>query len=217
MARRSRRPARSAAIRRGVGVTTAAGTALATAGVLAVAAQAVPVATTLGSEWDRVASCESSGRWNVNTHNQFYGGVQFWQPTWVDFGGTKYAPRADLATRRQQIEVARRVLAVQGPKAWPVCGRRAKLSAKNGGATRAALPGIGPYVRSVPVHRAPEPVHHKPAKPRIQRYQVRGGDSLSTIAERFGVNGGWQALWNYNKTNVPNPNVILIGQLLQIP
>jgi nucleoid-associated protein YgaU len=51
----------------------------------------------------------------------------------------------------------------------------------------------------------------------VQRYQVRPGDSLSGLAERFGVSGGWQALWHYNRTNVPNPNVILVGQLLQIP
>ena len=38
-------------------------------------------------------------------------------------GGTAYAPRADLATKAQQIAVAEEVLAVQGAGAWPTCGR----------------------------------------------------------------------------------------------
>ncbi|MEO8888194.1 MAG: transglycosylase family protein [Jatrophihabitantaceae bacterium] len=208
---------RSRPFRRAAGATAAAGTMLATAGVIAGPAQAAPAPLDAGSVWDHVASCESSGRWHVDTHNHFYGGLQFWHPTWDDFGGTKYAPRADLATERQQIEVARRVLATQGPRAWPVCGKRAKLTVKSGAATQAALPNVGPYLRSVPVHTAPRPAHHKPRTPRVQRYRVTSGDSLSTIAQHFGVTGGWQSLWQYNRTNVPNPNVILIGQLLQIP
>jgi nucleoid-associated protein YgaU len=192
----------------------AAGAALAaSAAVPATMPAAMPAAhAATGSVWDRVAACESSGRWHVNTGNHYYGGLQFWQPTWEGFGGRKYAPRADLATPRQQVEVARRVLAVQGPKAWPVCGKRAKLTTANGSATTAPLPNIGPYVRSVPA------VHHaKPAKPRVHHYTVRPGDSLIAIAAHFRVHGGWSALWHYNRTNVPNPNVIFVGQVLQIP
>lgn len=73
------------------------------------------------SSWDRLAACESTGRWNVNTGNGFYGGLQFTQQTWAGFGGWKYAPRADMATKYQQIAVAEKVLAVQGPGAWPHC------------------------------------------------------------------------------------------------
>jgi hypothetical protein len=198
---------------RAAGATAAAGALLASTTALPEPAQAAPAAP-----WDRVAACESSGRWHVNTHNHYYGGLQFWQPTWVDHGGTKYAPRADLATRRQQIEVARRVLAAQGPKAWPVCGKKAGLTRANGRASRAPLPAIGPYVHTVPTAKStrPTPPRANP-QPRVQRYQVRPGASLSGLAERFGVSGGWQALWHYNRTNVPNPNVILVGQLLQIP
>lgn len=64
--------------------------------------------------WGCLAECESSGRWNVNSGNGFYGGLQFGQPTWEEFGGLKYAPRADLASREEQIAVARKVVAVQG-------------------------------------------------------------------------------------------------------
>jgi Transglycosylase-like domain len=74
-------------------------------------------------DWDAVARCESGGRWSVNTGNGYYGGLQFSPSTWLAFGGGAYAPRADLATKSQQIAIAEKVLAVQGPRAWPTCGR----------------------------------------------------------------------------------------------
>jgi nucleoid-associated protein YgaU len=80
------------------------------------------------SVWDDIAMCESSGDWHIDTGNSFYGGLQFWQPTWVLFGGLKYAARADLATPAQQIAVAEAVLRVQGWSAWPVCSKRLGLS-----------------------------------------------------------------------------------------
>lgn len=80
--------------------------------------------------WDCVADCESSGRWSVNTGNGFYGGLQFWQPTWVEHGGLAYAARADLATREQQIRVAEDVLGSQGWEAWPVCAKRYGLAGR---------------------------------------------------------------------------------------
>jgi resuscitation-promoting factor RpfA len=80
-------------------------------------------ATAATHNWDAVAQCESSGRWDLNTGNGFYGGLQFTQGTWAGYGGTSYADRADLATRYQQIAVAERTLAGQGVGAWPVCGQ----------------------------------------------------------------------------------------------
>ena len=90
--------------------------------------------------WNRVAMCESSGRWHINTGNGYYGGLQFSARTWGGFGGHIYARQANRASRLEQIAVARRVLAAQGPRAWPVCGPRAGLTRRSGGATRARLP-----------------------------------------------------------------------------
>ncbi len=80
--------------------------------------------------WDCVADCESGGRWAVNTGNGFYGGLQFWQPTWEEYGGLAYAKRADLAGRAQQIRVAEDVLVSQGWNAWPVCSKRYGLAGR---------------------------------------------------------------------------------------
>jgi hypothetical protein len=71
--------------------------------------------------WDAVAQCESGGNWSTNTGNGFYGGLQFKQATWSSHGG-QGNPAA--ASRHQQIQVAERVLANQGLKAWPKCGSR---------------------------------------------------------------------------------------------
>ncbi|MEB3071769.1 resuscitation-promoting factor [[Mycobacterium] vasticus] len=78
-----------------------------------------------GAAWDRIAACESHNNWAINTGNGFYGGVQFDYGTWVANGGLKYAPRADMATREEQIAIAEVTQARQGWGAWPVCsGRR---------------------------------------------------------------------------------------------
>jgi hypothetical protein len=94
------------------------------AAVLLAPADAASTAT-----WDRLAGCESGGDWASNTGNGYYGGLQFSAGTWRAFGGRKYAKRADLATRPQQIEIAERVLAEQGWHAWPACSRKLHLSA----------------------------------------------------------------------------------------
>jgi outer membrane murein-binding lipoprotein Lpp len=82
-----------------------------------------PPAPPSAHDWDAVAMCESGGNWSINTGNGYYGGLQFSSSTWTAYGGAAYAPRADLATKSQQIAVAERVLAAQGAGAWPTCGR----------------------------------------------------------------------------------------------
>lgn len=77
--------------------------------------------------WYRLASCESTGRWNANTGNGYYGGLQEDMAFWRNHGGLQYAARPDLATAAQQVAVAEAGLASQGPRAWPVCGPRVGL------------------------------------------------------------------------------------------
>ncbi|HZA09904.1 transglycosylase family protein [Mycobacterium sp.] len=77
-----------------------------------------------GATWDALAGCESHGNWAINSGNGFYGGVQFDQGTWERQGGLRYAPRADLATREEQIAIAEITRARQGWGAWPTCSAR---------------------------------------------------------------------------------------------
>lgn len=80
-----------------------------------------------GSVWDRLAQCEATGNWAINSGNGFYGGVQFDQNTWDRWGGQEYAPRADLATREEQIAIASKTQAAQGWGAWPSCSSQLGL------------------------------------------------------------------------------------------
>ncbi len=152
------------------------------------------------SQWDNVAHCESGGNWHINTGNGYYGGLQFAQRTWVGFGGTKYAARADLATKAQQISVAERVLRGQGWGAWPVCSHYRG-------------PAIGPDLGARASRGS-----HRHALHTKGMYVVRPGDSLSAIATRHDVKGGWRALYRANRTLIgKNPDLIRVGMHLHLP
>ncbi|OLM28981.1 hypothetical protein Ae717Ps2_5905c [Pseudonocardia sp. Ae717_Ps2] len=76
------------------------------------------------STFDTLAQCESGGDWSTNTGNGYGGGLQFSPSTWRAFGGQGAAHEA---SRAEQIEVAKRVQAVQGWAAWPACSQRLGL------------------------------------------------------------------------------------------
>lgn len=81
-----------------------------------------------GSVWDRLAKCEATGNWAINTGNGYYGGLQFDAGTWRAYGGTQYAPLPHQATREQQIAVASKVRDDRGGfGAWPACSSKLGL------------------------------------------------------------------------------------------
>src|SRR5215471_8844929 len=52
----------------------------------------------------------------------------------------------------------------------------------------------------------------------MTRYVVQHGDTLSGIADRFGVRGGWPALYAANRRAIgPDPNIIHTGTVLAVP
>ncbi len=96
-----------------------------------------------GSVWDAVAQCETGQNWATNSVPGYSGGLGFANQYWGAFGGTQYSKLPFQATREQQIAVAQRILATNGPTAWPVCGPRAGLTKANGGAASAAPAAAG--------------------------------------------------------------------------
>ncbi|MDQ1006861.1 murein DD-endopeptidase MepM/ murein hydrolase activator NlpD [Streptomyces sp. V4I23] len=161
--------------------------------------------------WEKVAACESTNNWKVNTGNGHYGGLQFRQATWEAYGGTRYAARADLATKDQQIAVAEKVLEGQGPRAWPTCSERAGLS-RGGDA-----PGLAPAGPAEPERLRGSERAASPTTVPTQRegYTVAPGDSLSRIAQQERVRGGWQRLYAQNRAVVgDDPDLIFPGQRL---
>jgi LysM repeat protein len=160
------------------------------------------------SVWDRVAQCESGGNWSINTGNGFFGGLQFTPSTWRGFGGVQFADMPNRATREQQIVVAERVLAGQGWGAWPVCSRKAGATGQP--ATQRNAPVL--QLAAKPAPARPAAALSAPAKP---GYVVLRGDTLSGIAARQHVAGGWQAIVAKNPT-LQNPNHISPGQHLTL-
>jgi len=75
--------------------------------------------------WDRLAECESSGRWDLDTGNGFAGGLQFTQSSWIEVGGAG-SPAA--ASRDEQIMRAEFLYERQGWDAWPSCSTQLGLS-----------------------------------------------------------------------------------------
>jgi hypothetical protein len=77
--------------------------------------------------WQRLAGCESGGRWHINTGNGYYGGLQISPGTWRAYGGLRYARLPHHAGKLNQMRVAERILRGQGWGAWPSCSRRVGL------------------------------------------------------------------------------------------
>jgi hypothetical protein len=88
-----------------------------------VSAAAVPTAPapapSSSADWQAIAACESGGNWSIDS--TYDGGLQFHPQTWLAYRLPGYPAYAYLASPAQQIAVAERVLAAQGPGAWPNC------------------------------------------------------------------------------------------------
>jgi hypothetical protein len=192
---RHRAPSRFDGAGRVIARTALAG---AVAGVPLVVAPSALAAS--DSTWDRLAQCESGGRWDIDTGNGYSGGLQFSPSTWRAFGGGEFADRAHQASRAEQIVVAERTLAEQGWGAWPACSRKLGLTE---GATPRQAPATAQTVRlTAPVTDGD--------------YVVRAGDTLGSIAAAQGVDGGWQGIVAKNPSLAANPNLISVGQRLTL-
>jgi LysM repeat protein len=212
----------STAARRGI---TLAAVSMASVALSATAASAAAPANTTTSVWDSLAQCESSGNWGTNTGNGYSGGLQFSQSTWAAYGG---AGSAATASREQQIAVAQKVQASQGWGAWPSCA--AKLGLSGGGGAAAPQSATTPKQTaavstqsSVPVRQiapkaaVPAARHAAPVAVSGQTYTIRSGETLSTIAEKLNIAGGWHSLADANTATISNPDRVYPGQVLQLP
>ncbi|MFI6039519.1 transglycosylase family protein [Streptomyces sp. NPDC051315] len=216
-----RRPSKATRAIAIAGVTTAAVAAPLMAAGSASAATA--------SEWDAVAQCESGGNWSINTGNGYYGGLQFSASTWAAYGGTQYASTADQASKAQQIEIAEKVLAGQGKGAWPVCGTGLSNATYNGGSSSADT-STESTTRSTEEQSASRSAERPAAKSqktvttptgkKVKKgdgeYKVVTGDTLSSIAGKQNVEGGWEKLFQLNKDIVEEADLIYPGQQLHL-
>jgi LysM repeat protein len=180
------------------GVPVAAG-----ATVVGLSVLSTPAASAATShDWTGVAQCESGGDWDINTGNGYYGGLQFSQSTWAGYGGTTLAPRADLATPAEQVQIAEKVLAGQGIGAWPTCGKRL-TDGTTAAVTAAPAPAVAPVQAAAPAATPAD----------AGSYTVVRGDTLAKIAAAHGQS--WQELYQLNVSVIgADPNVLVPGQVL---
>src|SRR3954453_1379184 len=67
--------------------------ALATAALAApIVAVTAPADAAPARAWNRLAQCESGGRWHINTGNGYYGGLQINAAPWRGYGGRPLPP-----------------------------------------------------------------------------------------------------------------------------
>ncbi len=72
-----------------------------------VAALARVTVNQLRAEWQHVAVCEVAGNWSMQ--GPVYSGIGFANATWLEYGGTRFAPLAGEAPRDAQILIGMRV------------------------------------------------------------------------------------------------------------
>lgn len=178
------------------------------------------------TNWDAVAQCESGGNWHTSTGNGFYGGLQFTKSTWHANGGTGNPANA---SRAEQIKVAKNVKASQGMGAWPVCGSRGGSSASYSHSSSSAQSqssssyssqkASGQESSQASTQQESQPTQQSstvsvqaPKSNPSGDYVVQQGDTLAKIAQKKGVQGGYQKLMQLNKGYIFSPNLILAGQ-----
>jgi LysM repeat protein len=180
-----------------------------------------------------LVKCESGG--NPTVVNNTAAGQRAGRPaglfqivtkTWLANGGRQFAPTADKATPAQQQIVADRIYAKQGSAPWECStgsgpaafaffgGGTGGGSASPEVATTRAKPGKVELKVKVKVKSEPK----KTASAGATRsnpngdYTVVAGDTLSSVAKKAGVAGGWRQLQQLNSQYVPNADLILVGQ-----
>ncbi|MFJ3217491.1 transglycosylase family protein [Kitasatospora sp. NPDC086801] len=167
-------------------------------------------------DWERVAACESSGDWHVNTGNGYFGGLQFDAPTWRENGGLAYAPRADLASREEQIAVAQHLAGRRGLSPWPLCGARATRGHDREHDT--PLPPPPAAATATGSADADTTVDAEARDGGWTVRTVREDDTLGDLADALRVPGGWPALYALNRAAIgDDPDLILPGTVLRLP
>ncbi|AIY01801.1 Cell wall-binding protein [Arthrobacter sp. PAMC 25486] len=200
-----------------------------------------------GGTWDAIAQCESGGNWAINTGNGYSGGLQFSPSTWAAYGGTgspESASREQQIAVAENVQAGQgwgawpscaAQLGLSGgggaayaPAAVPEAPAPAAAQSADVVPIQQALVQQVPVeqlpIEQVPVQQAPLqqlPVQQAPAPVAIalsgETYTIESGDTLSIIADKLGIQGGWETLYQANTDTVIHPDLIFTGAVLQLP
>ncbi|WNB87711.1 transglycosylase family protein [Glutamicibacter protophormiae] len=141
-------------------------------------------------------------------------GASQWECSSMISSGSYSAPAAAASVSTQSSSVQE---AAPVEQAAPAAQQAAPVK------ETAPVQETAPAQESAPVAQAPVVEYSAPAAPVQQAapaagtYTVQAGDTLGTIANKLGVNGGWEALHAANSGSVADANLIFPGQVLNIP
>lgn len=191
----------------------------------------------LSAALDAIAQCESGGNATAqNPRSSASGLYQIIDGTWAAYGGVKLTGfvHARQASPADQLTIARRI-AEDGLQAWNA-SRSCWEDVVDAPPAVQSTPEPAPVVEPVPV---PAPVEETPVQaapvedifpteeiPVVteadsaitgETVTVQDGDTLSGIAPQVDL-ASWETLYEVNVATIgPDPNLILPGQLLQLP
>lgn len=219
--------------------------ALAIGGAVA-ATMSMPAANAVdGATWDALAQCESGGNWSINTGNGFYGGLQFTQQSWNGVGMSGSPVTASRAQQIEAGERLLAIqgwgawpacsakLGLYGKTgAAPTYTEPTTVAAQSQTQQTYTAPAAQAAPAAPAVQAAPAAAEAPAAAPAVEApaapvavapkaaagtYTVVPGDSLSLIAAKLGVAGGYQAIAAANTDIIYNVDLIFPGQVLTIP
>jgi LysM repeat protein len=127
--------------------------------------------------------------------------------TWLANGGGQFAPTADRAAAWQQQVVADRIYARQGAAPW-----ECKPGSGPARFSKFARPGNSAQTLAPQSAATAQVVTTKPSSNPHGDYTVVAGDTLSGIAHKFDVPGGWRQLQKLNTHDIPNADLIFVGE-----
>ncbi len=148
-------------------------------------AMAGPAAAVTADTWAALRMCESSGNYQINTGNGYYGAYQFNLATWHGLG---YSGLPSAAAPAVQDQAAQRLYAQRGWQPWPACSARLGLvddRQASRGSQRPPLAASPSPAPSAPPAPAP------PAKTAAPTTTKAGSGTQQSSPTDVSTSGGW--------------------------
>lgn len=141
-----------------------------------------------GTAWAKLRMCESSGRYNINTGNGYFGAYQFNLATWQSVGGQG---RPDLATPAEQDYRALYLYRMRGWQPWQCAGMLGLKADIDARTKRIPTYGESAYIGGggQPSPPVPAPGGPKPAWPGVVYDYGACAEGLKTFQLRMNAYG----------------------------
>jgi nucleoid-associated protein YgaU len=168
-------------------------------------------------DWGPIIQCESGGNPKAKNPSSTASGLfQFVNGTWRAYGGGEFAPTARQATVGEQYTVANRAFKREGYRPWNASKScwQGKIGKSDEPAEKKTEKKKRDKDSDDDEKRDKKVVQLSKSRPAV--YEVREGDTLTSIAVAHNVPGGYKALHEKNKTVVEHADWIFPGEKLTL-